>query len=70
MEKKELEEGDIVQISPDHPFAGFFLIVTEPKEWGAQGYLFSAYHFAAVEFEDMEFCGKSHWIMKDEKEHE
>lgn len=42
MESTELKEGEIVQLSPDcgNPmFAGCFMTVTEPKSWGAQGYV-------------------------------
>jgi hypothetical protein len=40
-----LEVGDIMQLSPElnvckNPmFAGCMFVVTEPKEWGAQGYV-------------------------------
>lgn len=35
------EIGDVVQISPEHDarFGGCFMVVTEPKSWGAQGYV-------------------------------
>ena len=42
MEKRELEVGDVVQLTPDvenKMFAGCFLTVTEPKPWGCQGYV-------------------------------
>jgi len=45
MEKgKELHVGEIVQLSPDvgNPaFAYCFMVVTEPKPWGAQGYVYT-----------------------------
>jgi hypothetical protein len=76
MEKRELEEGDIIQINPKiGRYAGFFLIVTEPKSWGAQGYLLHYEDFMAtrykgraflrVRFDEIEFCGKSQWIVKE-----
>ena len=38
-----LNEGDIVQLNPETvrnmAFAGCFMTVTEPKPWGAQGYV-------------------------------
>jgi hypothetical protein len=38
-----LAVGDIVQLDPGQTrskaFAGCFMVVTEPKEWGAQGYI-------------------------------
>lgn len=38
-----IEPGDIVQLSPTSTrspmFAGCFMVITEPKPWGAQGYV-------------------------------
>ena len=36
-----LEKGDIVQINPafECKFPGCLMVVTEPKAWGAQGYI-------------------------------
>jgi len=38
-----LEPGDVVQLDPEKvrskAFAGCFMVVTEPKAWGAQGYI-------------------------------
>lgn len=36
-----LAKGDVVQIDPDHDeaFGGCLMIVTEPKNFGAQGYV-------------------------------
>ncbi len=46
MEPRELKIGEIVQINPAHTdqrdmvwFGGCLMIVTEPKPWGAQGYV-------------------------------
>lgn len=78
MEKRELVEGDVLQLNPDHKFGGMLVVVDEPKEWGCQGYLMSAYEFNAVKFkgraflrpkfEDMEYVGRLHWILEDIKE--
>lgn len=40
MEKTELKISTIVQIDPnsDPIFGGHFMVVTEHKSWGAQGY--------------------------------
>lgn len=39
----DLKAGDVVQIDPllagNPAFAGCFMVVTEPKSWGAQGYV-------------------------------
>ena len=42
MEPRELAVGEIVQLSPECPnpmFGGCLMIVTEPKSFGAQGYV-------------------------------
>lgn len=41
MVDSDLRVGDVVQIDPEHGarFGGCFMIVTEPKSWGAQGYV-------------------------------
>ena len=43
MMKTDLQENEIVQLKPDtchNPaFGGCLMIVTEPKSWGAQGYI-------------------------------
>ena len=59
----ELNPGDVVQIGIDasNPqFIGCLMVVTEPKSWGAQGYVTipgqgDAYYCAP--WEDMEFVG-------------
>lgn len=77
MEKRELQIGDVVQLSPklNNHFAGCFMVVTEPKGFGAQGYVNAlgssqvvtadgmAYYRA--KFEDMEYIGKAEWVRKD-----
>lgn len=43
MSPRDLKVGDVVQLNPEavgnEAFAGAFMIVTEPKSWGAQGYV-------------------------------
>lgn len=43
MNKQPLQPGDIVQLSPEDTrnlaFAGCLMIVSEPKDFGAQGYV-------------------------------
>ena len=68
MEKQKLQIGDVVQIDPayDDRFGGCFMTVTEPKEWGAQGYCAApgdkglAYY--RCEFKDMEYVGRAVWV--------
>lgn len=79
MEKAELKHGDVVQLGPNtsNPmFAYCFMTVTEPKSWGAQGFVQSlgedgqpggqAYYRA--KFEDMELIGHSVWAPAEEVE--
>lgn len=43
MTGREIQEGDIVQVSPEREvFGGCMVVVTEVKAWGIQGYVQSA----------------------------
>lgn len=78
MEKRELEVGEIVQLGPNtaNPmFAYCLMTVTEPKSWGAQGFVQAlgengeqggrAYYRAT--FETMEPTGgNAAWLPEDE----
>jgi hypothetical protein len=77
MEKKELLVGDLMQINPEKErYGGCFLVVTEPKAFGAQGYLISPFNLDAtrykgvaylrVNFSDMEYIGHIIWGLKEE----
>lgn len=66
MEPGELKVGEIVQISPEVErgvewFGACLMIVTEPKSWGAQGYVKNAGEAGAayyrVKWADMERTG-------------
>ena len=66
MEPRPLQIGEIVQINPDacrgtEWFGGCLLVVTEPKPFGAQGYVKSAVSaglaFIRVNYEDIEPTG-------------
>lgn len=75
MDKMELKPGDVVQLAPegDHAFWGCFMMITEPKSWGAQGFICmpekrgevpgSAYFRA--KWEQMEFVGRAAWVPQD-----
>ena len=78
MEKRELEIGDIIQLDPDgDKFPGFLVVVTEPKDFGGQGYLMHTGDFQAVRFKDVafiranwseiEFVGKMHWVRTEDE---
>ena len=70
-----LKHGDLVQLSPEtcgNPaFGGCFMVVSEPKPFGAQGYVQAlgnngetggqAYYRA--EWEEMEMCGSAFWTI-------
>lgn len=75
MKQTELKVGDIVQLNPEtvgnKAFAACFMVVTEPKSWGAQGYVQAlgesrdnpggqAYYRA--QWEEMELVGKAEWV--------
>ncbi len=72
MKPMDLQIGDVVQISPtlEGCFKACFMMVTEPKGWGAQGFV-SIPHSRDVlpgcayfrcKWEDMEFVGKAAWV--------
>lgn len=74
-EESKLESGSVVQLSPqvgNPAFAGCFMIVTELKDFGAQGFIQSlgtretpggqAYYRA--KFEEMEPIGKAVWVIE------
>ena len=74
LKNRELEIGQIVQLNPEtvgnRMFSGCLMIVTEPKSWGAQGYVQSlgedgkpggqAYYRA--QWEEMELAGRAEWV--------
>ena len=81
MKQRELKVGNVVQIDPEHSptFGACFMIVTEPKAWGAQGYVMvlpsideNGMHvlggraYYRCKFEHMEFVGPATWIEGDE----
>lgn len=77
MKKRDLEIGDVVQLKPDYGngFGGMLVVVTEPKEFGCQGYLMAYHSVNAVTWKgkaylrpswaDMEYVGKLHWLEAD-----
>jgi hypothetical protein len=84
MEKRKLEIGDVVQLNPEGIYSdrypGYLLVITEPKEWGCQGYILAPNHFESVryknlayiraKFEDIEYVGKLPWILQEKREDE
>lgn len=81
---RELKVGDVVQLNPEtvgnKAFAGAFMVVTEPKSWGAQGYVESigsdavasvkgAAYFRA-KWEAMEYIGVAEFVRARDTEEE
>ena len=79
MKRCDLQIGDMVQLSPDmadKTVAGAFMVVTEPKPWGAQGYLalalpygetlvrFKGLAYFRAKWADMEPVGRAVWTME------
>lgn len=77
MKKQELKVGQLVQLNPDlvgnKAFAGCIMVVTEPKEWGAQGYVQAlgesrdipgGQAYIRVQWQEMELVGEAEWIAK------
>lgn len=71
-----LSLGDLVQLNPDtvanRMLTGCIMVVTEPKEWGAQGYVQmggqngepggQAYYRAG--WSEMELVGHAEWVVE------
>lgn len=73
----DLKVGDVVQIAPHGPgvrpgWWGCLMVVTEPKSWGAQGYVLHttdlstqpARAFVRVPHEAMELIGRAVWTLE------
>lgn len=58
MNKRPIKPGDIMQLDPENvrnkAFAGCLFVVTEPKEFGAQGYVQEL-------GQDGESCGQAYY---------
>lgn len=68
-----LKEGDVVQLAPtigNPMFAGCMMVITEPKSWGAQGYVQALGEFGQhggqayfrAKWEEMEYVGSAVWV--------
>jgi hypothetical protein len=75
MKPRPLKIGDIVQIDPEHDemFGACLMIVTEPKEWGAQGYVRvpgneGGNAFYRCKYENMELVGFAEWVRAVDEE--
>lgn len=74
MKQQELKEGQLVQLNPEtvgnRMFAACIMVVTEPKVFGAQGYVQGLgadgnaggqAHYRA-KWEEMELVGTAEWV--------
>lgn len=75
MKRQNIEKGNLVQLNPEkckNPiFAGCIMVVTEPKSFGAQGYVQAlgekakpgdqAYYRA--DWEEIELVGNAEWVV-------
>jgi len=69
---KNIKAGSVVQISPESgsAFAACFMIVTENKGWGLQGYIYGpaergkkpGLYYYRAEWNDIELIGHAKWI--------
>ena len=76
MQKTELRIGDVVLLDLENcrnpMFKGCLLTVTEPKEWGVQGYVQDlgknnapgGQAFYRAKWDEMEFVGHAEWVIK------
>jgi hypothetical protein len=73
MEKDRLvlSVGTVVQLSPESRFPGCFMLITEPKPWGAQGFIsalpeklgeLGARAYYRAKWEEMEYVGAATWV--------
>jgi len=71
MDKTDLESGDILQIDPeqDDVFGGCLMVVSEPKTWGAQGYVCTPGReggaYSRWPGANMEMVGRAGWVLGD-----
>ena len=67
------QTGDVVQVDPEYDdvFGACFMVVTEPKSWGAQGYVTipgKGPAYLRLNFKNGVKIGRCIWICKDEEE--
>lgn len=73
MAESKWKKGQVVQIRPgaNEWFDGCFMIITEPKSWGAQGFVQvpgkeGGQAYVRLKDEDMELIGKAVWVPEGE----
>jgi len=76
MPTQKLRVGDVVQINPEHDevFGGCFMTVTEPKSFGAQGFVKNAgekgFAYYRCKHENMEYVGIATWSDRSDEDNE
>ena len=72
----KLEKGDVVQLNPETvkntAFAGCMMVITEPKEFGAMGYVqtlgtrqeIGGQAYYRANFEEMELVGEAVFMIE------
>lgn len=84
MEKRELKVGDVLQmmaVEGRPEYEGCFLVVTEPKSFGAQGYFLSPFEnvgltrfegiaYLRVRYEEVEYVGHAPLVLKRKEDEE
>lgn len=71
MSESQWSVGQVVQINPEHDevFGGCLMVITDPKSWGAQGYVTipgKGAVFYRCPSEQLELIGQSVWMATDE----
>jgi hypothetical protein len=69
---RELQRGDVVQLAPSdaHALSGCFMLVTDPRPWGAMGYVAvpgergtpPGMAYFRAEWSAMEYVGGATWV--------
>lgn len=76
MNEQTIKAGQLVQLNPDtvnnKMFAACIMVVTEPKQWGAQGYVqalgtggeMGGQAYYRAKWEEMELVGNAEWVIE------
>lgn len=62
-----IEENDVIQIVPEHKWAGCFVTVTEVKSWGIQGFVqipMQGQAYIRLKNEEFEKVGSANFIIE------
>lgn len=69
MSKLNVEINDVVQIIPSHEWSGCFVIVTEVKKWGIQGFVqvpMKSQAYIRIKNGEFEKVGKAIFVLNEE----